>query len=122
MKDIYTLEVDLKVFERIMQGKCSYIALVNKPARKVYSVGNFIDIKTVIVNENGVLKTELVKGKISNLLFFETVKELIEMIGKEKIGYTKNANVDKIEDAMTLSFSNEDIEMYGLVAVEFELV
>ena len=121
MKDNYKLEVDFDVFERIMQGKCSYIALLNDKARKAYKKGNLIDLETVISAENGDKKTESVKAEIINLLYFQTVKELVDMVGKENIGYTKSATKDKIEDVMTLNYSNEDIEKFGLVAVYFEL-
>lgn len=121
MEDIYKLEIDFKVFERIMQGSCKYIALVNNKARQAYKVGNKIDLFTVISSENDEQKTETVNAEIVNLLYFPTVKDLVDMIGKENIGYTKSATKDKIEDAMTLNFTNEDIEKYGLVAVYFEL-
>ena len=121
MADNYTLEIDFKVFERIMQGKCNYIALVNDTVRQTYKEGNILDLVTVIYSENGDKKTETVKAEIVNLLYFDTVKDLAHMIGKENIGYTKSASVDKIEDVMTLNFSNEDIEKFGLVCVEFVL-
>lgn len=122
MVDNYKFEIDFKVFERVVQGKCSFIALVNNKARQAYKVGNKIKLETIISVENNERKTELVDAEIVNLLYFDTVKELVDMIGKERIGYTKSSNADKIEDNLVLTFTNEEIEKFGLVAVEFKLV
>ena len=122
MGDNYKLEIDFKVFERIMQGTCNYIALVNNKQRQAYKVGNVLELETVIYKENGENITELVKAEVVNLLYFDTVKDLVNMVGKDKIGYTKTANVDKIEDNIVLTFTNEDIEKFGLVAVEIRLL
>lgn len=121
MIDNYKIEIDFKVFERVMQGKCTFIALVNDKTRQIYKVGNIIELETVIAVENNKKKTECVSAKILNLLYFENVKDLVDMVGKEKIGYPKSANVDKIEDGFVATYSNEGIEKFGLVAVEFKL-
>ena len=52
MVDNYKLEIDFKVFERVVQGKCSFIALVNNKARQAYKVGNKIKLETIISVEN----------------------------------------------------------------------
>ena len=78
-----------------------------------YKVGNYLTFKC---NE------ESVKVVIEEQLYFKTVKELLDMVGKNKFGYTQSQNNDKIEDMYYVNYKAEDIEKFGLVAVKFKLV
>ena len=108
MEDIYVINIDSQIYEKITSGKCCYMALVNDKARQSYSVGNKLSF---VCGENTINVT------VSDLLYFENVSDLINMIGKEKCGYPASASVSKIED----SIYTDKIEKYGLVAVKFNI-
>ena len=101
------------IFEKIKNNKCNYYIFVNDRTVMQYKVGNYLTFKC---NE------ESVKVVIEEQLYFKTVKELLDMVGKNKFGYTQSQNNDKIEDMYYVNYKAEDIEKFGLVAVKFKLV
>lgn len=113
MKDIYEVEVDGDVFEQITLGKCNYVLVLNDKQHQTFKVGNLL---TIFSGENSF------KVSISNILSFATVKELVDMIGKENSGFTKNLSTDKIDDLVARTIKPESIEKFGLLAVGFEKV
>ena len=113
MEDIYEIIVDEKLFNKIAIGKCTHYLFINDRKRMQYKIGNFLTFKQ---GENSL------KVTIENMLYFANIKELIDMVGKEKFGYTPSQTSDKIEDSYYVNYKAEDIEKFGLVAIEFKLV
>lgn len=112
MKDIYEIQIDEKLFSKIAQKKCCHYMFVNDRARMQYKIGNFL---TFVCND------EKLKVSILNMLYFANIKELLDMVGKEKFGYTPSVSQDKIEDSYYTNYKASDIEKFGLVSVEFKL-
>ena len=112
MKDIYEIEVNEKLFSKIKQKKCSHYIFVNDRVRLQYKIGNYL---TFVFGE------ERLKVSIVNMLYFTNIKELLDMVGKEKFGYTPSVSQDKIEDSYYANYKASDIEKFGLVSVEFKL-
>lgn len=113
MEDIYEIVIDEKIFEKIVNGKCIYYIFINDKARLQYKEGNFLTFKCDDKSQ---------KVQIKNMLYFSSIKELLDMVGKEKCGYTPSQTPDKIEDIYYINYKAQDIEKYGLVAVNFSLV
>ena len=113
MKDIYQIEVNEETFQRIKDGKCSFVVFLDDKEHKAYKIGNVLSI---LAGENQV------KVSISDMLFFESVKDLVTMVGKEKIGFAKNLTIDRIEDELAKTLKPENIEKFGLMAVGFQKI
>ena len=112
MKDIYEIEIDELLFNKIASGKCEYFILINDKKGKTYKQNNFL---TFVSGDKNL------KVSISNLFYFDTIKELLEMLGKEKCGFSSSQTNDKIEDLYFTSYKPEDIENFGLVAIQIEV-
>ena len=112
MEDIYEVLVCDKLFERIILGKCLYYIFLNDKNRLQYKNGNILTFKC---------GEDKQKVTIVDMLYFSSIKELLDMVGKDKCGYTASQNLDKIEDIYYTHYKAQDIEKYGLVAVKFEL-
>ena len=112
MEDIYEVNVDESLFEKILNGRCKYYIFLNDRDRLQYKVGNFLTFKC--------FNNEL-KATIVNMLYFTNIKELLDMVGKEKCGYTLSQSQDKIEDMYYVNYKAHDIEKFGLVAIEFKI-
>lgn len=115
MKDIYEIIVADKLFKKIDERKTAYYVFVNDKARKSYKEENILTFKNKETEE-------AVDVKILKFYYFASVKELVEMIGKQNLGYTPSVTKDMIEDSYIHDYKFEDIEKYGLVVVNFEKI
>ena len=116
MNDIYTIELSQELFDRFINDKNKYLVVINFPKRSVYKTGNIL---TVVKKENGV-ELEKKQVVIKGFLYFETLKELVEMVGKKQLGYSAGVTTDKIEDIYNRFNKNVDIQKHGLMAIEYE--
>ncbi len=112
MKDIYEIEVNEETLARIESGKCNYVVVLNDKAHSTYKTGNLLSI---------VFDEKILKVSIGDILYFETVKELVQMIGKERIGFTKTLTTDRIEDEIAKTIKPESIGKFGVMAVEIKM-
>lgn len=113
MKDIYQIEVNEETFQRMEDGKCNFVVVLDDKDHKAYKEGNIL---TIYAGEKSM------KVSIREMLFFETVKELVDMIGKERTGFTKSLTTDRIEDEIAKTLKPESIEKFGLMAVGFDKI
>lgn len=111
MKDIYEIELGQDIFDAIVEDKCKFIVVLADKVHQAYKAGNII---TICCNDKKVV------ASITKLLYFQSVKELVDMIGKESVGFLKRFTTDKIEDELVKVFTPAHIEKYGLIAVGFE--
>lgn len=111
MKDIYQIEVNEETYQRMEDGKCNFVVVLDDKVHKSFKEGNIL---TIFSGEKNM------KVSIKELLFFQTVKELVDMIGKERTGFTKSLTTDRIEDEIAKTLKPESIEKFGLIAVGFE--
>lgn len=115
MGDIYLIEFPNDIYDRFVEKKGQYLILLNLPSRKVYREGNILTVS----QKNGDKKHQI---KIKNILYFNTIKEAVEMLGKNQIGYTSSFTADKIEDIFTTYNKPADLDKYGVMAINFENV
>lgn len=116
MKDIYTISLDEKIFDKVLKGKTNFYVEINNKTNQAYKVGNLLTIKS-----SNPLQVEEVSAQVLKIYYFNSIKELIDMIGKENCGYTFGMSVDSIEDKLYTRFSAQDVEKYGLIAIEFDV-
>ena len=109
MEDIYVIDVSEKLFEKICGGKCLYYIFLNDKDRLKYKAGNFLTFKS------GESEQKVV---IVDMLYFSNIKELLDMVGKEKCGYTGSQNPDKIEDIYYKVFNLRKMDEYALMLME----
>ena len=116
MKDIFELHLNGEYFEKIKNGTKTFELRVNDVKRKKYEVGNIL---TFVSRENN---SDSFKAEIKSLLYFKSVREAMDQIGKQKFGFSASMTTDKIEDVYLQFYKNEDIEKDGLVAIEVALL
>ena len=113
MEDIYVVNIGEQLFDKILNNNCSYYVFLNDRKALQYKIGNILSFQ----NQARTLKIEII-----NMLYFSSIKELLDMVGKDKLGYTPSQNPDKIEDIYYVNYKAQDIENFGLVAVEFKII
>lgn len=118
MVDVYSIELSAELYDRFLNDKNKYLVVINLPKRSVYKTGNVL---TIIKKENGE-ELDRKQVKIKGFLYFDTLKELANMVGKKQLGYSPNITTDKIEDIFNKFNKNAEIEKYGLMAIEYENV
>ncbi len=114
MVDIYEHTIENNSFDKILAKKCQYLICVNNKNVQSYQVGNILTLK----NNDGASA----KARIKNFLYFTNIKELANTIGKQKCGFSAGVNLDKLEDEYNHTFEPKQIDKFGFVAIEFELV
>ncbi len=122
MEDIYTFEVQNDEFNRILQGKKDIQVVINDAKRKTLAVGNKITFKRAI-NEGESVENEIlsVDATIENLMYFNSIEEATQMLGKERCGFKPSSTFDKATDLFLSKESFEDIEKKGIVAIVFKM-
>lgn len=113
--DNYTLVIPDEYFDKIKSGEINLALRVNDTKRRNYKVGNVLTFKKQS-DESDEFKVE-----ISNLFYFDTIKDALLGFGKKRFGYTESITADKIEDKMLMFYKNEDIEKYGIVIIEIKI-
>lgn len=113
MEDIYEVIVNDCLFEKIDLKKCERYCFINDRKRMQYKKGNILTFKN---NE------KTLKAEILNMFYFDTIKDVFDMMGKEKLGFSANQNLDKIEDYYYTNYKASDIDKFGLVVVEFKVL
>jgi len=112
--DIYQIVINSKLFKKILNGNCKYYVFVNDKLRQSYKQENIL----TFVNEE---TQEKLNVKITGLLYFASIKEMLDMIGKDDLGYTPSQTNDSIEDQYFSNYKIENVSKCGLVAVKFEI-
>ena len=116
MVDNFTLKVPDEHCDKIKGLRITMALRVNDLTRQKYKVGNIIEFQKMTDEKN------VVKAEISNLYYFETIKDALENIGKTRFGYSNSVTADIIEDKMLKYYKNEDIIKYGIVCIEVKFI
>ena len=117
MKDIYTIELSEYEFEKLTSEKKTVHLEINVTKHKVLAVGN--QLTFVFKTEE---ETKEVKAVVENLLYFNTINEAVETMGKETCGFRPSATYEKASDVFLTGESYETIEKYGIVAIIFKIM
>lgn len=114
--DNYTLEISKKLYDRIINGKTAFVVWINDKVRQSYKAGNMLSF---VCNEEQGLKE--IRVTILQLLYFTETKDLVNMLGKNEIGYKPSVTIDEIEDQLNFLHKYDKIDKYGLVAIDFSI-
>ena len=117
MEDIFTFQLDAEAYEKALSGKKNVQLEINNKNKKNFAVGNKITF--VCKTEE---KQRQVNATIENLLYFNTIMEAVETLGKESCGFKPNSTFDKASDAFLSGESYESIEKFGIVAIIFKII
>ncbi len=118
MKDIYTIELNEDIFEKVASEKKTVHLEINDNKHKVLAVGNQLTFVCKLEDE----EQREIKATIDNLLYFNTITEAVETMGKEACGFRPSATIEKASDVFLTGESYESIEKYGIVAMIFKIV
>ena len=100
-------------FNKIKQGTKKIEIRLNDEKRKSINIGDTIEFTNRVTLEK-------IETKIINLYYYDSFKELYKNFDKISIGYKEDEEA-KPED-MEMYYSKEDIEKYGVVAIEIRRV
>ncbi len=114
MADIYDFTIDPSMFDKVLNKKCHFLVCVNDKDVQTFKPDNLLTF-----HEFG--SDRQLKVKIARLLYFESLKELVDMVGDKNCGFRSGVNLDKLEDEYHSLNKTTTINKYGFVAVEFNL-
>ncbi len=110
MEDIYSFLVSEDEFERLQSGLKTVHLFINLPKYKALAEENVI----TFVSETEQKKQDAV---IESLMFFPSVTDAFEHLGKEKCGYKASQTFEKASDIFLSNENYEHIEKYGVGAI-----
>ena len=118
MENIYSFLLDEEEYEKVLADKKQVHLFVNSNKYKSLAVGN--EIEFICEHED---RKDVIEAIIENILYFPTVIEAIESLGKEKCGYKNSQTFDKASDLfLSDEGSYEQIEKYGIGAILFKII
>ena len=112
MSKIYEMNLHNEPFSLIASEKKTIEMRLNKNGRENISKDDTI----VFTNQNG----DKLKVLVVNILKFPSFKELYDSFNKERLGYLPNEDADSND--MLKYYKQEDIEKYGVLAIEIKLI
>ena len=112
MSKIYEMNLHNEPFSLILSEKKTVEMRLNKNGRENISQGDTI----VFTNQNG----DKLKVLVVNIFKFPSFKELYDSYDKERLGYLPNEVADPHD--MLKYYKQDDIEKYGVLAIEIKLI
>ncbi len=113
MEDIYCFKLGEDEFERVKAGTKTAQLFISDAKHKALAVGNVINF--VCEGEN----QAKIDAVIESILYFPSVTDAVEAIGKEKCGFKASQTFEKASDLFLSNESYEPVEKYGIGAVLF---
>ena len=83
------------------------------PNRQQIKIGD-----NIIFKNN--LTSDLLKTRVNNIFIFKSFKEMYEYFDKKDLGYLENEESSYLD--MNKFYSSEDINKYGVVGFEIEVI
>ena len=83
------------------------------PKRQQIKVGDNIIFKNNLTNDE-------LKTRVNNIFTFKSFKEMYDYFDKKDLGYLENEEASYLD--MNKFYSNEDIDKYGVVGFEIEVL
>lgn len=102
-------------FDKLAYGNISDIVLVNNAKVKKIKQGNHF----FVINEETRQQFEAIA---QSFLYFESLADAFDMVGKKYLGFAGNVSVTKLEDKFLTMYKAEDVDKYGIVVVNFERI
>ncbi len=110
----YVMHLNKEPFESIKSGKKTIEMRLNDEKRKILKKNDIL----LFINKNN--DYEMIKAKIKNLHKYNNFYDLYKNFDKTKLGYKKNENANPND--MEKYYSKEDINKYGVVGIEIEII
>ena len=110
--DKFSIVLEENFFEKFMNNKAEYIILLNNTKNRALKQDNIL----TIVNKSN--QESYFEVKIESLFYFENMKDMFTMVGKDKFGYRSSDNVDYIEDRYVSMFKDAQVLKNGVIAVK----
>ena len=108
------IHLDSDIFDIVENESKNVEIRVNDEKRRKLSVGD----KLVFVKRPDDI--ESISGKVTKLVYFNNFNEVVDNYSMERI-YLKDSSKDDFVNLMKRFYSDEVVESYGVVAIEFEL-
>ena len=112
MSRIYGMNLHNEPFSLILSGNKTVEMRLNKNGRENISQGDTI----VFTNQNG----DKLEVLVVNIFKFPGFKELYNSYPKDRLGYLPSEDADPND--MLKYYKQEDIEKYGVLAIEIQLI
>ena len=112
MSKIYEMNLHNEPFSLILSEKKTVEMRLNKNGRENISKGDTI----VFTNQSG----DKLEVLVVNIFKFPSFKELYNSYPKERLGYLPSEDADPND--MFKYYKQEDIEKYGVLAIEIKLI
>ena len=112
MSKIYEMNLHNEPFSLILSEKKTVEMRLNKNGRENISKGDTI----VFTNQNG----DKLKVLVVNIFKFPSFVELYKSYPKERLGYLPYEDANPYD--MLKYYKQEDIEKYGVLAIEIKLI
>ena len=117
MENIYKFSVGVEEFEKIKEKTKVVHLYVADNKHKALAEGNEISFECEIDG-----KKQILDAVVESILFFPTIVEAVESIGREKCGFKNSQTFEKVSDIFLADEkSYEPIEKYGVGAIKFEI-
>lgn len=107
LKEIY--------YDKIKNKEKIYEIRLNDEKRKLINIGDIIIFKKEPELE------ENIKTKVVNLIYFDSFKEMIDVMPLDKVGFG-SADKDEIEDMYHKFYTVEDENKYGVLAIKIDVI
>lgn len=106
------LQVSQNFYDQLAKGLKKGIILPNGGSYKNVKVGSLIE-----VSSNDFASKSLVMS-VSNVYYFETVLEALDMMGKQKLGYPSKLTSTQIEDKLLAAYGSKAILANGVLVLD----
>ena len=110
MEMVFHLHKD--IFNIVKYGKKDVEIRLNDSKRRKLNVGDTL----VFINCGD--ENEKIRAKVNKLLYFKDFTEVLKYYKMEKI-YLKEATKEEYLELMNKFYSDEEVEKYGVVSIEF---
>ncbi len=108
-------EMKLKAiyFDLITTGKKIYEIRLNDEKRRQIKVGD-----TIIFKKEPLLM-DTIKAKVENLTYFQSFKEMLDILPLYQIGFQENTK-DEVENIYHSFYPESEEKQYGIVAIKIK--
>lgn len=110
------MKLNTEPFSKIKSGSKTFELSLNDEKRKLISIGDNIEFTCICGSGNKLLT------KVINLYYYKSFDELYNDLPLDKCGYDENNILYASPKDMELYYSKDKQQLYGVVAIELELL
>lgn len=109
------IHLDPEIYDQVANGTKNVEARVNDEKRQKLKIGDIIEVLKRPDEQ------EALEARITGLEYFKNFKELADNYSIERL-YSKDFTKEEYVALFPKFYSDEEIDKYGTVAIEFEVV